>query len=224
MPDYDAVVIGAGLSGLRVLHELRDEVGLSVQGLRGRRPTSAAPGTGTATRARAPTPRAGPTASPSTRSCSRSGTGRSASPASRRSSATSTTSPTASTCARTSSSRRGSPGGLRRGGGDLDGRDRRRRDGHRHLPGHRRRAALRRPRSRPSPGIEDFAGEWYQTSLWPKDGVEFEGKRVAVIGTGATGDPADPRGRPPADAADRLPAHAQLRGARPQPPASPSRR
>jgi cyclohexanone monooxygenase len=38
----------------------------------------------------------------------------------------------------------------------------------------------------PFPGIADFAGDWYQTSLWPKQGVDFAGKRVAVIGTGAT--------------------------------------
>ncbi|MDQ1506988.1 MAG: hypothetical protein QOD57_4715 [Actinomycetota bacterium] len=37
------------------------------------------------------------------------------------------------------------------------------------------------------PGLDDFQGEWYQTSLWPKTDVELEGKRVAVIGTGATG-------------------------------------
>jgi cation diffusion facilitator CzcD-associated flavoprotein CzcO len=38
------------------------------------------------------------------------------------------------------------------------------------------------------PGLETFKGEWYHTSLWPKDkDVSFEGKRIAVIGTGATG-------------------------------------
>ena len=36
-------------------------------------------------------------------------------------------------------------------------------------------------------GIEDFEGEAYHTGLWPKHPVTFEGKRVAVIGTGATG-------------------------------------
>jgi cation diffusion facilitator CzcD-associated flavoprotein CzcO len=36
------------------------------------------------------------------------------------------------------------------------------------------------------PGQEDFTGDWYQTQNWPKDGVDFTGKRVAVIGTGAT--------------------------------------
>jgi cation diffusion facilitator CzcD-associated flavoprotein CzcO len=37
------------------------------------------------------------------------------------------------------------------------------------------------------PGVDDFRGEAYHTGLWPKHPVSFEGKRVAVIGTGATG-------------------------------------
>ena len=35
-------------------------------------------------------------------------------------------------------------------------------------------------------GLETFGGEWYLTSAWPKDGVDFAGKRVGVIGTGST--------------------------------------
>ena len=37
------------------------------------------------------------------------------------------------------------------------------------------------------PGIEDFAGECHHTARWPHEPVDFSGKRVAVIGTGATG-------------------------------------
>ena len=37
------------------------------------------------------------------------------------------------------------------------------------------------------PGVGDFAGEAYHTGLWPHQPVSFEGKRVGVIGTGATG-------------------------------------
>ncbi|MFP6747105.1 MAG: NAD(P)/FAD-dependent oxidoreductase [Alphaproteobacteria bacterium] len=36
-------------------------------------------------------------------------------------------------------------------------------------------------------GIEDFQGPSFHTGLWPKQAVSFEGKRVAVIGTGASG-------------------------------------
>ena len=36
-------------------------------------------------------------------------------------------------------------------------------------------------------GIDDFEGESYHTGLWPKHPVSFEGKRVGIIGTGATG-------------------------------------
>ncbi|MFT5441389.1 MAG: cation diffusion facilitator CzcD-associated flavoprotein CzcO [Myxococcota bacterium] len=37
------------------------------------------------------------------------------------------------------------------------------------------------------PGINDFAGETYHTGQWPHEPVSFEGKRVAVIGTGSSG-------------------------------------
>jgi cation diffusion facilitator CzcD-associated flavoprotein CzcO len=37
------------------------------------------------------------------------------------------------------------------------------------------------------PGIHDFAGECYHTGQWPHEPVSFEGKRVAVIGTGSSG-------------------------------------
>ncbi|MGI8538826.1 MAG: flavin-containing monooxygenase [Rubrobacteraceae bacterium] len=35
-------------------------------------------------------------------------------------------------------------------------------------------------------GRDDFAGETYHTGLWPKEGVDFTGKTVGIIGTGAT--------------------------------------
>jgi cation diffusion facilitator CzcD-associated flavoprotein CzcO len=37
------------------------------------------------------------------------------------------------------------------------------------------------------PGVEDFKGRSCHTARWPHEGVDFSGKRVAVIGTGATG-------------------------------------
>ena len=39
----------------------------------------------------------------------------------------------------------------------------------------------------PFEGIDTFRGESFHTSRWPKEAVDFKGKRVAVIGTGATG-------------------------------------
>ena len=36
------------------------------------------------------------------------------------------------------------------------------------------------------PGVERFAGDWYLTAAWPKEGVDLTGKRVGVIGTGST--------------------------------------
>jgi acetyl esterase/lipase/cation diffusion facilitator CzcD-associated flavoprotein CzcO len=36
-------------------------------------------------------------------------------------------------------------------------------------------------------GTDRFTGEVYFTSTWPHDGVDFSGKRVAVIGTGSSG-------------------------------------
>jgi cation diffusion facilitator CzcD-associated flavoprotein CzcO len=37
------------------------------------------------------------------------------------------------------------------------------------------------------PGLADFAGRWYHTGEWPSDGVDFSGKRVGMVGTGSTG-------------------------------------
>jgi cation diffusion facilitator CzcD-associated flavoprotein CzcO len=38
----------------------------------------------------------------------------------------------------------------------------------------------------PFEGIDSFKGESYHTSRWPKEKVDFTGKRVGIIGTGAT--------------------------------------
>ena len=42
------------------------------------------------------------------------------------------------------------------------------------------------------PGLESFAGQCYHTGEWPHDGVDFTGKRVGLIGTGSTGIQAAP--------------------------------
>ncbi|MGM8364335.1 flavin-containing monooxygenase [Virgibacillus sp. W0181] len=36
-------------------------------------------------------------------------------------------------------------------------------------------------------GLETFKGDWYHTGRWPHEGVDFTGKRVGVIGTGSSG-------------------------------------
>jgi cation diffusion facilitator CzcD-associated flavoprotein CzcO len=36
-------------------------------------------------------------------------------------------------------------------------------------------------------GIESFRGAWHHTGNWPHEGVDFTGQRVGVIGTGASG-------------------------------------
>jgi len=42
------------------------------------------------------------------------------------------------------------------------------------------------------PGLESFAGDRYHTGAWPHEGVDFTGKRVGLIGTGSTGIQATP--------------------------------
>jgi cation diffusion facilitator CzcD-associated flavoprotein CzcO len=45
---------------------------------------------------------------------------------------------------------------------------------------------LATPLKPPFPGLDSYKGEWYQTGLWPKEKIDFAGKRVGVVGTGAT--------------------------------------
>jgi cation diffusion facilitator CzcD-associated flavoprotein CzcO len=42
------------------------------------------------------------------------------------------------------------------------------------------------------PGLGTFEGQWYHTGQWPHRGVDFRGKRVGQIGTGSTGIQAAP--------------------------------
>jgi cation diffusion facilitator CzcD-associated flavoprotein CzcO len=42
------------------------------------------------------------------------------------------------------------------------------------------------------PGLQDFQGKWYHTGNWPHEEVSFENKRVGQIGTGSTGIQAAP--------------------------------
>ena len=36
-------------------------------------------------------------------------------------------------------------------------------------------------------GLDSFAGDCHHTALWPQDGIDFNGRRVGVVGTGASG-------------------------------------
>jgi len=42
------------------------------------------------------------------------------------------------------------------------------------------------------PGLDTFEGRWYHTGQWPHEGVDFRGKRVGLVGTGSTGIQAAP--------------------------------
>jgi cyclohexanone monooxygenase len=42
-------------------------------------------------------------------------------------------------------------------------------------------------------GLDEFEGRWFHTGQWPEEGVDFTGRRVAVIGTGSTGIQAIPQ-------------------------------
>lgn len=46
---------------------------------------------------------------------------------------------------------------------------------------------LSRPRVPDYEGLDSFEGDWYHTGFWPHEDVDFTGKRVAVIGTGSSG-------------------------------------
>ena len=52
--------------------------------------------------------------------------------------------------------------------------------------------SLSKPQYPDIDGMESFAGECHHTALWPLEGVSFAGKKVALIGTGATGAQATP--------------------------------
>ena len=46
---------------------------------------------------------------------------------------------------------------------------------------------LSKPKDIDIPGIDTFGGRTYHTARWPQDGVDFSGQRVGVIGTGSSG-------------------------------------
>ena len=105
---------------------------------------------------------------------------------SRRPSAISTMSPTSSTCAATSSSTAASPPRITRKT-RAAGMSRWRTAGAiRRAFWSPRSASCRRRRCRTFPASTRFKGQSCHTHAWPKEGVDFAGKRVGIIGTGAT--------------------------------------
>lgn len=52
--------------------------------------------------------------------------------------------------------------------------------------------ALSAPNTPPWPGRESFKGQIYHGTEWPREGIDFSGKRVGQIGTGSTGIQAAP--------------------------------
>ena len=65
-------------------------------------------------------------------------------------------------------------------------------------------------------GADRFGGDVYFTSRWPHEGVDFTGKRVAVIGTGSSAVAVHPAHRRAGCGADRVPAHPGVLGPRAQ--------
>ena len=45
---------------------------------------------------------------------------------------------------------------------------------------------LSAPRRPDFKGLDSFGGDWYHTGYWPHEGVDFSGKRVGIIGTGSS--------------------------------------
>jgi len=45
---------------------------------------------------------------------------------------------------------------------------------------------LSSPKELPFEGLDSFTGDWYHTGYWPHEGVDFTGQRVGIIGTGSS--------------------------------------
>ena len=181
----DVMIIGSGVTGLYALYRLRER-GFSVRAFE-EGVAWGAPGIGTATLGRASTPRVIPTGIRSRRNSCRNGTGTSILPPSRRPSATSTLWRTSSTCAGTSSFNARVVSAVY---DECEHRWQIRTE-----DGHQARAQflitavgiLSAHYVPDFEGLDSFKGVWCHTGRWPTEGLELAGKRVGVIGTGATG-------------------------------------
>ena len=183
----DAMIIGAGVAGLYQLYLLRNQ-GLDVRAYDTRvecrrhlvlEPLSRAP---------ASTPRPTSTSTSSRKSSTRAGAGARSFPASRRSSAGCTMSPTVSIFGRTSSSTpRITSAHYDEAAGRWTVRTDTRRDASTRSSWSPAAACSPAPLSNLFPGQDTFEGQIVHTARWPKEPVDLAGKRVGVVGIGATG-------------------------------------
>ena len=60
------------------------------------------------------------------------------------------------------------------------------------------------------PGLDTFAGQLVHTGAWPQAGIDLSGKRVAIIGAGATSVQLIPQIAAAAEHADRVPAQPEV--------------
>ena len=182
--EVDVIVIGAGVTGLYSLYRLRQ------LGFRARSFEEADGVGGTWYWNRYPGARFdsesytyGYSFSPNS---SRNGTGRNTTPHNPKTNATSTTSPTASTSAATSPSTPASPPSPTTNpptaGPPPPTTDAKPAPSSSSPP-----SASSPPAMSPDfPGLDSYQGDWCHTNRWPKAGMNLAGKRVGVIGTGAT--------------------------------------
>ena len=75
---------------------------------------------------------------------------------------------------------------------------------------------LSEPSTPALPGLETFAGATFHTARWNHD-HDLTGRRVAVLGTGASAIQAVPEIQPIVEHLDRVPAHAAVGDAAPRP-------
>ena len=184
--DFGAVVIGAGFSGMYMLYRLREELGISA------RVYEAGDGVGgtwywNRYPVRAATPKATSTATPSRRSCFRSGTGAANTRSSQRSSRTSTTSRIASTCAATFSSTAALPArssARRTTCGEIETDQGDRVTAQYLITGI---GCISTGQVPDIEGLDSFEGQWYHTGDWPHEASTSRASAWASLAPGSSG-------------------------------------
>ena len=204
----DVVIVGAGILGINQLYRAVEAGTRSA--CSSRATASVARGTGTATRAPASTPRATPTGTSSRRTARRVGLVRALRRAGRDRGVPELRRREARPARPHAIPHPDLVGRLRRAVGDVDPatEDGDERSRSRFVVGHE--ACCRCRTGQPSRAASDYQGEAYHTGQWPKEPVDFAGKTVAVIGTGASAVQLIPEIAGEVADAGRLPAHTEL--------------